>query len=97
VTTATPRFNGGGDNRFVLVSLVAVTTALLVCYSGGGDNRFTKVFCPFWGLDCCAEASDTDQRTVGWLADWLAWPLAVVTARKSGCHRPMVCKAVVTA
>ena len=39
MTTATPRFNGGGDNRFVLVSLVAVTTALFVCYSGGGDNR----------------------------------------------------------
>jgi len=31
--------NGGGDNRFVLVSLVAVTTALFVCYSGGGDIR----------------------------------------------------------
>ena len=39
MTTATPRFNGGGDNRFVLVSLVAVTTALFVCYPGGGDNR----------------------------------------------------------
>ena len=46
MTTATPRFNGGGDNRFVLVSLVAVATALFVCYpvvavttAYGGDDR----------------------------------------------------------
>lgn len=32
-------FFGGGDNRFVFVSLVAVTTALAFSYYGGGDNR----------------------------------------------------------
>ena len=39
MTAASPSCSGGGDNRFVFVSLVAVTTALAFSYYGGGDNR----------------------------------------------------------
>jgi hypothetical protein len=66
VTTATPRFNGGGDNRFVLVSLVAVATALFVCYSGGGDY-----FVLFGAMIAALrQVILINARWDGWLTGW---------------------------